>query len=607
MNDRPRGFETASARELRALVDILRVLNATPDPWSRLDAVIRLAAGAVEGQTGSLYLVRGRPRHLEPRVVMGRRVGAGQAPDLDLSTGVPGWVTRADEPLIVNEPESDPRWRPLARPGVAPFADPGDEPPRVRNLLCVPLRDELGVAGVIEIVNRELGFTEEQQSLLMAIADEVAMALRKARLLTELQRQRLLWNLLFDINKTLVSSLRLDEVLWRIVDALARVVDFDAVGIFLVQEDGAIEEIVQRAYAPDQLGRLRQKVGDGVVGWAIAAGEPAYVPDVRVDRRYIDARPETRSELVAPMISKGRIIGAFNLENDRLDAYTDADLERLTAFADQATVAIEIARLHERALRARRLEEELSIAREIQLGLMPDRPPSIPGVDIAGLAVPSEAIGGDYYDIIEVTRGQLGLVIGDVTGKGIAAALIMASFRASLLAEIRNNYSIATVLAKVNRLLCESSEPDRFVTSFYGVLDLVSRRLTYVCAGHNPAILVRGDGTIEELAEGGTVLGSFPESSYHEDHRVIHPGDLLLLYTDGITEATNAADEEFGAERLHELAAGVRELPAAEGAAAIERAVHRFTGGRTVLDDLTLLVMRVTEPPVAGEESDDER
>jgi serine phosphatase RsbU (regulator of sigma subunit) len=588
----PPGLEEASDRELRALIGILRVLNASPEPWGRLDQVVTLAAQALAAESGSLYLVRGRPRRLKARVVMGRLVSAGEVPDLEIGESVSGWVAAADQPLILNQPDRDPRFQP--RPGASGKPD-------VRNLICVPLRDEIGVAGVIELVNRIGGFGHSDQTILTAIADEVAVSLRKARLITELQRERLLQNLLFDINKTLISSLKLHEVLWRIVDALGRVVDFDAVGIFLVRPDGTIEEVVERAYAPDQLDRLRQKLGAGVVGWVVAAGEPAYVPDVHTDPRYINARPETRSELVAPMISKGRVIGAFNVESDRVDAYAEDDLARLTAFADQATVAVESARLYERALRAQRLEEELTIAREIQLDLMPDHPPVIAGVDLAGLNVPSETVGGDYYDFIDVAPGQLGLVIGDVTGKGVAAALIMASFRASLLAEIRNNYAITDIFAKVNGLLCESTEPDRFVTALYGVYDLATRRFTYASAGHNPAILVRASGEIEELSAGGTVLGSFPESTYDEDILRLEPGDLLLLYTDGVTEAIDADEQEFGLERLRELAGALRAEPAAAGAAAIERAVRRHAGERAALDDLTLLVMRVTEPPAAEE------
>ncbi|MGD8396084.1 MAG: SpoIIE family protein phosphatase [Candidatus Eiseniibacteriota bacterium] len=578
-------WERADATTLRALVALLRQLNSAPDPWTQLERVVALAARVLGAGRGSICVVRGRPSYLEPRVVRGRAVAEGRRL-LPGDGGVTGWVALHDAPLVLEDPAGDARYDPL------PPVD-ADGPPPPRNLAAVPLRNELGLEGVLELEDREGGFGTAELELFVAIAEEIAVWLRKARLVRELGRQRLLSDLLFDINKTLVSSLELDAVLGRIVDALGRVLEFDAAGIFLVTHEGSVEHVVARGYDVSRMDLLHQKVGAGLVGWAIAAGEAIAAGDVSRDRRYINARDATRSELVAPMISKGRVIGAFNIESDLSDAFSSHDLERLRAFADQATAAVEIARLHARALEARRLEEELSIAREIQAGLMPATMPEVPGIDLAGHNVPSEAVGGDYYDVIDVAPGQLGVVIGDVSGKGVPAGLIMASFRAALLAEIRNNYSIATIFRKVNRLLFESIEPDRFVTAFYGVIDLHSLRFTYACAGHNPAIIVRADGGVEQLEVGGTVLGAFAHSAYEEGVCQLARGDLLVLYTDGVTETVDHAECEFGADTLIDLVRTCRHEPAATVAASIERAVQRHASGRAVRDDLTLLVLKV--------------
>jgi serine phosphatase RsbU (regulator of sigma subunit) len=202
-------------------------------------------------------------------------------------------------------------------------------------------------------------------------------------------------------------------------------------------------------------------------------------------------------------------------------------------------------------------------------------------------------VGGDYYDFVNVAPGQLGLAIGDVAGKGVPAGLIMASFRASLLTEVRNNYSISTILSKVNRLLLESTEPNRFVTALYGVLDVAERRFTYSCAGHYPAILVHEDGKVEELGEGGTILGAFHGIEFQEDLRFLRSGDMVLLYTDGVTEALNRAGEEFGVDRLVDLAVTARSRPAAKIVAAIERAVRSHSRRKVPQDDLTLVVLKV--------------
>jgi sigma-B regulation protein RsbU (phosphoserine phosphatase) len=260
-------------------------------------------------------------------------------------------------------------------------------------------------------------------------------------------------------------------------------------------------------------------------------------------------------------------------------------------FASQAAVAIERTRLHSEVLEKRRLEGEVSIGQRIQRSFLPDRDPQVPNFEVAGANDSSDLVGGDYYDYVRIAEGHLGIVVADVSGKGIPAALIMASFRASLIAEIRNNYSIRTIMAKVNRLLWESVEIDRFVTAIYGVLDLHARRFTYVNAGHNPALLYRAaTGKFDQLDATGPLLGTFEATTYKERHTEIHPGDVLVLYTDGVTEAMSPTGELFGLERLQEI---VRER-AGEGAGSVKRgileAVRRFQEGHKA-DDLTLVVL----------------
>ena len=247
--------------------------------------------------------------------------------------------------------------------------------------------------------------------------------------------------------------------------------------------------------------------------------------DVRNDPRYRNARDETRSEMVAPIKIGSEVIGAFNLESDEPDAYEVEDMELLMAFAAQAAVAIERTRLHEEVLEKRRLEEEVTIGQRIQRSFLPSRNPEVRNFDIAGANYSSDRVGGDYYDFIRIADEHLGIVVGDVSGKGIAAALIMAAFRASLIAEIRNNYAMRTTMSKVNRLLWESVEPDRFVTALFGVLDVSARRFTYVNAGHNPAVLYRAaTGLFDTLEPTGPLLGTFETATYKERIAEIRPG-----------------------------------------------------------------------------------
>jgi sigma-B regulation protein RsbU (phosphoserine phosphatase) len=349
-----------------------------------------------------------------------------------------------------------------------------------------------------------------------------------------------------------------------------------------------------RGYPPELAEAFKLLEGEGIVGWVAKTGESIIVPDTRRDTRYVAARPSTRSELACPIVSQGRITGVFNLENDDLDAYHEGHLEFLKTFASQAAAAIERARLLDAALAARNLERELEIARGIQASFLPKESPGIPHFDLAGLNIPYREVGGDYYDFIPIVDNQLGLAIGDVSGKGVAAALLMAAFRASLLAEIRNHYAIRRILQKVNRLLFESTESGKFVTAFYGVLDVKNRVFTFSNAGHNPPLVLRASGEVEWLTEGGLALGVLPDATYEERPIALTKGDVLVLYTDGVTEASNEDHEEFGIERLEALVRAHRALPAGELLEAIREAVVTFTGDRHLDDDLTLIVGRLT-------------
>jgi sigma-B regulation protein RsbU (phosphoserine phosphatase) len=577
-----------AAQELAALIDILRDLNAALDPTDRLPHVVQRAARAVAAEAGSLFLLAGDPPILVAKVLYQRAAGEIAALSAPLviapGEGTAGWVALQGQSLNLPDAPSDPRFKPYDHPAAG----------EIRSLVSVPLRADGRVLGVIDLVNRPGGFDAEAEAFLSGVADELAIALRNHTLVRSLEKEKLALEVMREVSHTLLSTLEVQEVLKRIVVGLGRLIAFDAVGIFLVREDGTIEQAIERGYEPDRLGQLRQKVGEGLIGWSISTAEPVIVPDVNVDGRYISARDSTRSEMVAPLISRGKVIGAFNLESDKMAAYSREDLKRLSAFADSAAVALEVARLHEAAVRSRRLEEDLSIARQIQLSFLPQARPKHKGIDLAGLNVPSLEVGGDYYDFIDVAPGQVGVAIADVAGKGISAGLIMASFRASLRAEVRNNYSISTILAKVNRLMIESTEPSRFVTALYGVLDMATRRFTFSCAGHYPGILVHEDGAIQELADGGTVLGAFPTTRYEEAFTVLAPGDMLILYTDGVTEAMNSEGEEFGVPRLVDLAVTARGRSAAKIAAAVERAVRNFSKRKIPGDDLTLVVLKVT-------------
>lgn len=464
----------------------------------------------------------------------------------------------------------------------------------IQGVLSLPLRrggDPLGVA-LLHKMDRERPSDEEIQ-FLGELAIQLAIALGNARIYSEAMREKVQNQLLLELGTKISASLETSRLLEQILDLVFQVVRYDAAGIYLVDKGTQwITRQTIRGYESERDEAVRLKIGKGLIGWCVKTGQGVIVSDVANDPRYVNARDLTRSEMVAPVRIGTEVIGAFNLESDEADAYEEEDMHLLMSFAAQAAVAIERTRLHEEVIEKRRLEEEVVIGQRIQRTFLPERNPEIPHFDIAGANFSSELVGGDYYDFIRIADQHLGIVIGDVSGKGIAAALIMASFRASLIAEIRNNYAIRTVLGKVNKLLWESVEPDRFVTAIYGVLDIQNRRFTYVNAGHNPAFLYRSAADrFDSLDATGPLLGTFEGATFKERQVDIAPGDVLVLYTDGVTEAMNNSSDFFGDDRLREVIRARREEPAATIVRGIWETVRAFRG-KVHDDDLTVVAVR---------------
>jgi sigma-B regulation protein RsbU (phosphoserine phosphatase) len=400
--------------------------------------------------------------------------------------------------------------------------------------------------------------------------------------------------LLQEINRKISSSLDLDEVLDFIIDAVGQIIQYDAASIYIFDpESQTVIKFVGRGYRTSETVPAPLQALCGIVGWVLVSGESVLAPDAPEHPCFINCRDTTRSLLAVPIISDEKVIGAFSLESDRPDAFTEDDLAWLAVLATQTAISIEMALLHAEQVEKKRLEEQLRIARDVQLSLLPVAAPRLDGLDIDGINVPSQGISGDYFDFIDVADGHLGLVVADVVGKGIPASLIMAGFRAFLRAEIRNNYAIRTIFSKVNHLLMESLKDHQFVSAIYGVLDLSRRRFTFSNAGHPPPILLRASGERRYLSTGGPVLGIIRGANYRERFIDLVPGDILLLYTDGLTEAENEAGEAFGRERVERYALENIHLGARQMCEALYGELIDFTGTRRLNDDTTIVIVKV--------------
>jgi len=586
MRDTPPASGSAALRGAAWMADIVEAshqLNASLELEDVAEAILRLARERTGAGSVSLA-VHDTSRRLVRYIGALGRVDLASDLSLPEGRGIAGWVIANNRTLILDDAPSDAR---LQEDVYLQMGQP------VMNLAAIPLRARGIVCGAVEVVNRPGGFDAALVERLEALAEPMGLALENARLHRRMKKEKLENEAVLRIMARLNSALALEEVLDLIIDSLAQIVPYAAAGIYLVDEAGErLQWLKIRGYPEEETEAIKLKLGVGLVGWVAKNGVGVIVPDVSRDPRYIRARPTTRSEIVAPLVSRERVIGAFNLESDRPAAFTENDLDRLNVFAAHAVAAIEKARLTEEFIEKRRLEEGLAIARRIQQTFLPARAPDLPGFDLWGVNVPSEEVGGDYFDFIEVAPGHLGVAIADVSGKGIPAALIMAAFRASLRAEIRNNYAIRTILSKVNRLLNESISSSQFVTAVYGVLDAGNRRFTYSNAGHNPPLLRRANGSYRLLDTGGLLLGPFRESTYSEKQITLESGDQLVLYTDGVTEAYRDGAGEFGLERLQQVLEAGAGSSAREICESIADVVSAFRGTDRVPDDLTVLVVR---------------
>ncbi len=572
------------------------------DPSQGMETVVAAVADIVRSETGGdacALVVRREDRGTEHGHV-------AIAPP-----GRPAEYTHAlgaDGPTL-GPPDPEPLFLSVGETGYPPLLDCYARLGlRIRTTLSSPLVRRGVRFGFIEVPsarNDEWG-TAEGLELFEILAGEVSVLLDSALLLDRLRRERLENELFYAVAQKISLSIDSTEMVNSIVDSVATVISYDAAAIFLMDArtlEVATESI--RGYQTEMNDQLRLKVGEGIVGWSAKTGQSMIVSDVRTDPRYIKARPETRAEMVAPLKVGGEVIGVLNLESDRVNAYTPRELRLLETFASQAAVAIERTRNLRQQLDKERLDRELTMARRIQLTFLPERDPDWDRFDVSGYNISSEEVSGDFFDYIPISEGNWGVVVADVSGKGMPAALIMASLRAALWTEARNTYSLSVVCRRMNTFLYESLGEMEFVTAVYGVIDLARSVFTYSSAGHLPPIVIRESGEVVYLEEGGLPFGAFTEAAYPEGRIELRTGDVMLLYTDGATEAQSSDGDEFGRDRLTEALASCRHLSARQIRAELVQAIRAFARSEHFADDLTFVVLRRIESErVAIQQSD---
>ncbi len=405
--------------------------------------------------------------------------------------------------------------------------------------------------------------------------------------------------LLLDITKTISRSLDLEEVLNLVMDTLGSLLPYDAAGIYLIEfatdnkDPYVFKSKAIRGYQISfELIEPRLKMGEGFLGTVAQTGKAIISHDVSKDSRYFAARELTRSELVAPIISNDRVIGVFDLESDKLDAYSEDDLAVLQLLTSQVAIIIEKVRLHEQVVEKKRIQAQLEVARQVQLELLPSADPLIENFDVSAYIFPAEEVSGDYYDWVEIFEDQIGIVVADAVGKGIPAALLMSFLRASLRTGIQIGYAPHIAFSKVNSLLRDSIDDNKFITAIYGILDSTNKTFVFSNAGHNPPLLIKPDGEYRFVEYGDMPLGMFDDTHYHQHFIRFEEGQIMVIYTDGITEAESPSGEQYGNDRFAKRVLDGIDLPARKLIDHIRKGVDDFTERKFLDDDGTLFIVK---------------
>ena len=465
----------------------------------------------------------------------------------------------------------------------------------VRSELAVPLILQGKCIGVLDIQSRHPDyFTPDQQNILTLLASRLAVAIENARLYQKERTQAETLLLLNEVGRETSSILDVEELLRRAAEQIKRVIDYQILSLMLYDEKQKVfRHRIDVKHGQHVQGKLRVAVSEGIVGAAATLKAPVRVPDVSADPRYLMVNPETRSELAIPMIHKGQVIGVLDLESPQLNYFTEDHVQTLSILAANLAVSLENARLYEKLARDEaRLERDLQAAKRIQGALLQPVPTEDYGLDMAARYLSAREVCGDLYEFLRYGPQQLGIALGDVSGKGTAAALYGAVAIGIMRSLAPQKLQPADILKQMNQIIGERRIEGRFMTACFATWQKVKRKLRVANAGQSQPLLYK-DGHCEKIELTGFPLGIFEEVNYDEWNGVLEPSDILVFHSDGIAESTNPEGQFFGTERLRKLIEQHHELQATELADLILREVDWFTQNAPLADDRTLVIAKV--------------
>jgi sigma-B regulation protein RsbU (phosphoserine phosphatase) len=582
-------MDTTGARTTRTLPDdvlatlseIGEEISSSLDLLKVLGRVAVLVKRLVDSETLAVLLLDPQTQTLSYRFASGYKPEVVDGWRIPLGEGIPGIAAGTKSAVRVADLRDDPRHL-----GVVDG---------VRSELAVPLIFHGRVTGVLDVQSPEVDhFTERQEEILVLLASRLAVAIENARLFERARGQAETLLLLNEVGREASSILDVEELLDRAAHLVKRVIDYQIMSIMLYDADTRL--FMQRLavkYGQSGEGKLRVGSTEGIIGAAVSTGFPVRVPDVTKDSRYRMLNPETRSELAIPMIHKGRVVGVLDLESPQLNYFTEDHVQTLSILAAQLAVSLENARLYEKVARDEsRMERELQAAQRIQGALRRPVPDGDFGIDIAARILSAREVCGDLYDFLRYGPTRLGFGLGDVSGKGSAAALYGAVAIGILRSLAPRKLLPGELLREMNRVICERRIEGRFMTFCFATWRRNTRKLRVASAGQTQPLLLKG-GKSEQLKLEGFPFGLYDNVIYDEWSTTLDPGDILVFHSDGLSEAFDAEGKLLGVRPLRAILEENAAMTAGELADKMLAAVERFTHGAPVTDDRTLVVMKV--------------
>ena len=569
-------------RERSDLLDFLLEVSAATSQTLDLDQLLANVAEIVQKvlpyDLFAILLYSEKRQDLKIRYAVGHREEVVSNLSLALGEGITGTAAARGEPLLVGDVRSDPRYL--------------NSVDAVRTELAVPMSARGKLVGVIDLQSTRVdAYTEYDRALLRLIAARVSVAIDNARLYRRVDRQNRTLKVLAHISREFSSILNLNELLGKIAETMRALINYDAFSILLVDPEArALRHRFSIRY-DKRVDIDNIPLGKGITGAAATSREVVRVHDTTKDPRYIASHPDIRAEVAVPLVVHDKVVGVMDLESERVGFFTDDHVRTLTVLAPQIANSVENARLYEElAARERHMEEDLKAARELQRVMLPDGAPEIEGMETAVRLRPARQISGDVYDVFEHKDQQTVIAIGDVSGKGAAAALYggLVSGLLRMLAPRRRRP--ADLLKALNDALVERRVESRYVTLCVLLWDPVTRQIVMANAGALPPMICRGNEILKMRVE-GVPLGLLASREYEEVPFQALPGDMLVLYSDGITDHINPAGVEYGRGRLAQVVRGHCSGSAASLVAEIFKDVDRFA--TAAFDDQTVMVMKV--------------